>query len=74
MNIGRHEGRNHQSWIAVVAIVAGLHPVFLEGQAGKPLTLWAALRKRIERGVRTGGVEQRHAPGSARVGLHTGGG
>ena len=40
MNIGRHESRNHQSWIAVVAIVAGLHPVFLEGQAGKPLTLW----------------------------------
>jgi hypothetical protein len=40
MNIERHEGRNHRSWIAVVAIVAGLHPVSLEGQAGKPLTLW----------------------------------
>ena len=40
MNIERHEGRNHQSWIAVVAVVAGLHPVFLEGQAGARLTLW----------------------------------
>ncbi len=40
MKIERHEGRNHQSWIAVVAVVAGLHPVFLEGQAEKPLTLW----------------------------------
>ncbi len=40
MKIGRHEGRNHQSWFAVVAVVAGLHPVFLEGQAEEPLTLW----------------------------------
>ncbi len=40
MNTERHEGRNYQSWIAVVAVVAGLHPVFLEGQAEKPLTLW----------------------------------
>ena len=40
MNIERHEGWDHHSWIAVVGIVAGLHPVFLEGQAGKPLTLW----------------------------------
>ena len=40
MKIERHDGRNHQSWIAVVAVVAGLHPVFLEGQAGQPLTLW----------------------------------
>ena len=29
-----------ESWIAVVAVVAGLRPVFLEGQAAKPLTLW----------------------------------
>ena len=40
MNIERHEGRNHQSWIAVVTVVAGLYPVFHAEQAGKPLTLW----------------------------------
>ncbi len=40
MNIERHEGRNHQSWIAVVAVVAGLYPAFHEEQAAKPLTLW----------------------------------
>ena len=40
MNIERHEVRNHRSWIAVVAVVAGLYPVFDEEQAPKPLTLW----------------------------------
>ena len=41
MNIERHEVRNHRSWIAVVAVVAGLYPVFDEEQAArKPLTLW----------------------------------
>ncbi len=40
MKIERHDGRNHQSWIAVVAVVAGLYPVFPEEQAGEPLTLW----------------------------------
>ena len=40
MNIERHEVRNHRSWIAVVAVVTGLYPVFDEEQAAKPLTLW----------------------------------
>ena len=40
MTIERHEVRNHRSWIAVVAVVAGLYPVFDEEQAAKPLTLW----------------------------------
>ena len=40
MNIERHQSRNRQPWIALVAVVAGLHPVFLEGQTSQPLTLW----------------------------------
>ena len=40
MKIERHEGRSHRSWIAFLAVVAALHPVFLEGQAIQPLTLW----------------------------------
>ena len=40
MHIERHKGRNHQSWIAVVAVVAGSYPLFHEEQARRPPTLW----------------------------------
>ncbi len=40
MNIDWHDGWSLRTWIAMVAVLAGLHPVLLEGQAGAPMTLW----------------------------------